>query len=212
MSAIARGTLLIFCVALYAGAQGRTLALYAGEAIGLNASEVRSAQQELQRLLSPAHIDMSWKDINARNNTDQFDQVVVMSFDGSCEEPLLSLPLRQDTVSLADSSVSEGRVLPFVRVDCGYLAQMLAPSLRSLNEKDREAAFGRALGRIVAHEIYHIMGETTEHQMRGVAKASFSVRDLLAEDFSFDHSSIAQMRPGPPPEIASLIGEEVPAR
>jgi hypothetical protein len=114
------------------------------------------------------------------------------------------LPLRQDAVSLADSSVSEGRVLPFVRVDCAYLAQMLAPALRGLPENNREAAFGRALARIIAHEIYHIMGETTEHQTRGVAKASFSVRDLMAEDFSFDHSSIAQMRPGPLPDLAAL--------
>ncbi len=210
MSAIARATLLLLCFALYAGAQSRSLALYAGEASGLNASEVHAAQLELQRLLSPARIDMSWTDLSSRNIAQQFDQIVVMSFDGSCAEPLIPQPMRQDTVSLADSSVSEGRVLPFVRVDCAYLAQMLAPALRWLNEKDRDAAFGKALGRIVAHEIYHIMGETTEHQMRGVAKASFSVRDLLAEDFSFDHSSIAQMRPGPPPDLAALSTNEEP--
>jgi hypothetical protein len=200
MAAIARAALLVVSLSLYAGAQNRSLALYAGEAHGLDATAVASAQHELQRLLNPAGFDILWKDLQTRKSGEQFDQVVVVSFDGSCSDASSSAPLKTSqeiTVSLADSSVSEGRILPFVRVDCGYLAQMLSPALRAMGDKERYAAFGRALGRVMAHEIYHIVGETTEHQVRGVAKASFSVRDLMANEFSFDNSSLAQMRPAP---------------
>ena len=205
MSAIARAMLLTVCFSLHLGAQGRSLALYAGDASGLDPIAIQSARHELQRLLEPAAIKMLWKTLDTRKTGEQFDQIVVMSFDGSCAEPVAPSSFRVSpdvTYSLADSAVSEGRVLPFVRVDCGYLARMLAPSLRSLSSKERESVFGRALGRVVAHEIYHIMAETTRHQVRGVAKAEFSVRDLTAEDFEFDSASIAQLRPTP--ALASL--------
>jgi hypothetical protein len=56
----------------------------------------------------------------------------------------------------------------------------------------------------MAHEIYHIVGETTEHQAKGVAKASFSIQDLTGESFSFDVGSLAQMRP-PLPLLAHSL-------
>ena len=198
MSAIFRAALLMICLSLYAGAQNRSLALYAGKAAGLEPTAVVAARQELQRLLASTDITLIWKDLEARKSGEAFDQVAVVVFDGPCSEndPAL-LPRRpmDSEVSLADSSVSNGAVLPFFRVDCGYLAQMLAPSLRPLSPKAQDEMFGRALGRIMAHELYHIVGETTSHQSRGVAKASFSLQDLLRDTLDFDLASLVQMRP-----------------
>jgi len=198
MLAITRAALLMFSLSLYAGAQSRTLALYAGGANGLNASAIQAAQIELQRILLPTGFEMVWKDLQLRKSSEQFDQVVVLTFDGTCSAagtPSASRRAgkRQD-VGLADSSVSNGQVLPFFRVDCEYLAQMLDSALRSMNEGERDVVFGRALARIMAHEIYHITGQTKEHQERGVAKASFSVHDLTTSRFDFDAWSLAQIR------------------
>jgi hypothetical protein len=203
MSAITRAMLLTLCLSLYAGAQNRSLGLYAGEAPGLDESAVRAAQRELQRLLAPAGIDMFWKGLERRTAGEQFDRVAVISFDGWCSDAgaalvIPSKKLDDSQISLADSSVSNGSVLPFFRVDCASLVRMLAPSLRTMPPSQRDAALGRALGRVMAHEIYHIVGETTAHQTRGVAKESFSVRDLIGDAFDFDLGSVAQMMPTPP--------------
>jgi hypothetical protein len=132
-----------------------------------------------------------------------------MSFDGSCSDvAAVSTILKnsQDSqITLADASVSSGKVLPFFRVDCGYLFQLLGPYLRSMNTQQRNAAVGRALGRVMAHEIYHIVGETTVHQARGVAKESFSVQDLIGSKFDFDVAGLAQMRPPASPSLAALL-------
>jgi hypothetical protein len=210
MSAIARAALLTICVSLYAGAQSRTLALYAGQAHGLDASATQSAQRELQRLLAPAGIELLWKNLENRKPGEQFDHVVVVSFDRSCSAPAIANTSKTPNaeVALADSSVSDGRVLPFIRVDCAYLAEMLDPALRVMSAAQRNAAIGRALGRVVAHEIYHVIGGTTEHQARGVAKAAFSVRDLMAETFDFDNSSLGQMRPAPTLSSSSVSASE----
>jgi len=196
MSAIFRATLLMLCVSIYAGAQNKSLALYVSEPEGLELSAVQSAQKELQRLLAPTQIDLVWKDLGTRKSGEQFDQVVVVSFDGSCSKTGLVATLPPHSqISLADSSVSDGAVLPFFRVDCGLLVQMLGPSLRTMLSQERAAAMGRALGRVMAHEIYHIVAETTEHQQTGVAKASFSLQDLIGDTFEFDARGVAQMRP-----------------
>jgi hypothetical protein len=54
---------------------------------------------------------------------------------------------------------------------------------------------GRALARVIAHELYHIITGTTDHHATGVAKAAFSARDLTDARFEFDNSSISRMRP-----------------
>jgi hypothetical protein len=53
---------------------------------------------------------------------------------------------------------------------------------------------GRALGRVIAHELYHIVGQTAEHHDTGVAKAVFSIRDLKNPRFEFDAWSLDRMR------------------
>jgi hypothetical protein len=199
MSAIYRALLLMLCsVSLYAGTENRSLALYAGEASGLDASAIRSAQHELDRLLTPTGIDLVWSKLSTRNSSEQFNHVVVMSFDGSCSmtDAAMALgKLQGSDITLADSSVSNGDVLPFFRVDCTHLIQLLAPALRPMSVQERNAAFGRALGRVMAHEIYHIIGETRAHQTRGVAKAALSVQDLIGTTLDFDIASLTQMRP-----------------
>src|SRR5262245_23087918 len=140
MAAITRAALLMLCLSLSAGAQIKSLALYAGQAEGLDAATVQAAQQELQRLLVPTGVELIWKELAQRKSGEEFDQVVVGSFDGSCSEAdgqLAAKNLPDGRVSLADSSVSNGRVLPFFRVDCRYLVQMLASTLRTMKVEQR---------------------------------------------------------------------------
>src|SRR5688572_26354743 len=103
MMVITRAMLLMVCLSLYAGAQNRSLALYAGEAHGLSTAALQSTQRELDRILGPTGIAMMWKDLELRRSGEQFDEVVVMTFEGSCSDT--GIPVIRK-VALADSSVS----------------------------------------------------------------------------------------------------------
>jgi len=191
MSLTLRATLLIICLSVCAQAQTRTLALYAGPARGLDAESSFTMRAELQRLLDPAGLEVTWKNSADHHAGDAFELVAVGSFEGSCSatEPVLTPVSAVDAViSLADTSISDGRVLPFFRVDCTRL-------LRILGAGTDKAMLGRALARVIAHELYHIVAGTAEHQNTGVAKAAFSVRDLTTPRFDFDVSSLGQMKP-----------------
>ena len=192
--------LLSLAFAVPAGAENRTLGLYAGHADGLGAASVETVRSELQRLLTPVGFDLIWRDSAQRKSGEDFDLVVVSSFDGSCSAndlPPSSAVPALNSVILADTSVSGSRVLPFFRVDCGQLIRMLAPSLKPLSVAVRQTTVQRALARLMAHEIYHIVAQTTGHQSSGIAKASFSLRDLIADQFEFDIWSLSQMKPQP---------------
>src|ERR1017187_298995 len=58
----------------------------------------------------------------------------------------------------------------------------------------RDGALGRALGRVLAHELYHIFADTTQHPPAGVAKPAYSAEDLLSADFSFARREALAMR------------------
>jgi hypothetical protein len=57
----------------------------------------------------------------------------------------------------------------------------------------REFLYGRAMGRVVAHELYHILSNEPGHEEGGVAKPFFTTRDVLADQFNFNHATLAKL-------------------
>ena len=49
-----------------------------------------------------------------------------------------------------------------------WAAALGRPTLESLSVPLRHSVFGRALARVMAHEIYHILAHTTEHAIAEV--------------------------------------------
>ena len=185
MSLTLRAMLLVLLMSFCAEAQTRKIAVYSGLAEGLDAESAFAMRAELQRLLGPAGLDVVWKSAADRNSGQDFELVVVGSFKGSCSADPVALT--SVTTSLADTSIIEGHVLPFFHVDCALLIEMLGFQAEPY-------IIGRALGRVIAHEIYHIVARTTAHHDSGVAKAVFSARDLTGPRFEFDSWSLARMR------------------
>jgi len=200
MLAVWRAVFAVLCFSVCVNAQTRTLAVYHSPATPMDSAIAHEFQQEVQRLLAPAGIDVVWRKTEEANSGDALEKVTVASFDGPCSAAELpSLPQsHRGTAVLADTVVSkQSQVEPFFRVDCAEVIGRLRPALDHLNVPMRNAIFGRALGRVIAHELYHILARTMDHAHTGVAKASFSTQDLLAERFDFDPLSIVRLHPIP---------------
>jgi len=86
--------------------------------------------------------------------------------------------------------VSDGMVLPFSDVDCDAIRGFLQKQLLSTPEAEREETFGRALGRVLAHELYHVLAGTSNHGACGVAKSGYTVGDLVAREFVFEAAEL----------------------
>lgn len=187
----------ILCFSICATAQTRTLHVYPGAASGLDSVTTNSLELELKRVLTPAGIVPAWvKTSGKADGNVEMERLVVGTFEGNCSVenlPSSAAPVR--TRTLADTSVSNNRILPYFRVDCARVIRTLAPTLQPLSVPFREAILGRALARVIAHEIYHILAETADHQDFGVAKAQLSLADLTAVRFDLSPASLRRMQP-----------------
>jgi hypothetical protein len=75
-----------------------------------------------------------------------------------------------------------GQIEPFIHVDCAAIAQELGPLVLGMNSKRRDTVMGEAMARVILHEWVHVATQSAGHAAHGVAKSSFGIADLLAED------------------------------
>jgi hypothetical protein len=121
--------------------------------------------------------------------------IAVVELNGKCDlSPSSSAKPMDRRVSLASTPVIDGRVLPFSRVHCAVVDQFVAPVLALRPLFERDFLYGRALGRLVAHELYHVLANEQGHDTEGVSKPVFTAGDLLAERFDFQHAAIRKFR------------------
>ena len=65
---------------------------------------------------------------------------------------------------------------------------------------DGSLMFGRALGRVLAHEMYHVLAHTAKHGRTGVPKGLSQLVNLLHPSLQIDAESLRLI------EVASLNG------
>lgn len=148
---------------------------------------------ELASLVAPIGLHLDWKSLSAPRDGDVSAALVVVTFKGKCEVSGLEAH-RPKPAGLAWTHISDGVILPFVDVDCDRLREFLQIRLLQFDGRRREYLFGRALARVVGHELYHVFGETTHHAREGVAQSALTTVQLLSEDFSFAEKDFRTLR------------------
>lgn len=141
-------------------------------------------RQEAARALGQIGFDLAWRLVSENQGTEPFENLVVVKFSGKCASLGFLHPTREILV-LGSTAVSHGRVLPYSQVRCDDVRRILPDIEFAADRKEGDTALGRALGRIVAHELYHVLTGTTHHASSGIAKAVQTTDDLKSDDFSF---------------------------
>jgi hypothetical protein len=72
--------------------------------------------------------------------------------------------------------------------------ELIAEAISDKPPLVREHMFARALGRVVAHELYHAITRTTAHSQTGVASPTLTPAQLTEFDISFDPSAVELLR------------------
>lgn len=152
------------------------------------ANTLNGAKQELSKILRPAGYSVEFR---TSPGEPVEGSLVVMEFRGECNgEPVTA---RVGPSDLATTSVVQGRVLPFTKIQCAMIRQTVLPALAGVAPRLRDALVGRSIGRVMAHELYHILANEIHHSTEGVAKTSFSSSELLAAQFHFDEVALGRI-------------------
>jgi hypothetical protein len=88
----------------------------------------------------------------------------------------------------------DGHVLPFMEVRCDRIQRAVRETMRWDHRQRSDFYFGRALARVLAHEVYHILGKTSGHGSKGIAKPAFSGEELLGERLALESEDVIKIR------------------
>jgi hypothetical protein len=146
-------------------------------------TSVAVMKHEAEALLKASGVALNWQMLDPSHGTKPSPGLVVVRFRGRCRVEAWPQPGEDDapvgTHTLGFTHVSNGHVLPFSEIECDQIRKALHYLAPDSTPSERQRAFGLAMGRVVAHELYHILARTTSHAEEGLAKATQSLRDLV---------------------------------
>jgi hypothetical protein len=134
----------------------------------------------VERSLKDGNFELAWRDEATSVPSESFDRLIVVVFKGDCTTVM---PRSLSSGGpLGWTSTADGRVLPFVSIDCDRVKSMLTASEAWPHSVIPAGLLGRALSRVALHEICHVLTGRKHHDEEGLFKAEYSPADLLAPD------------------------------
>ena len=153
---------------------------------------LEALQDELKSIMAPMGITFDWRSLSGDRGGVSVE-LAVITFRGHCDAA--GLPSHYTAVgALGWTHVSEGTILPFAEVECDRIRNFLARGLLAVDPDERDEALGRAIARVMAHELYHILAATPHNGDWGVGKPAYSVHDLLSDEFRFEEPESRALR------------------
>jgi hypothetical protein len=142
-------------------------------------------RRELNTLLQKSSIQVEWRLREEMKDGTEVSDLILVKFRGNCRmqtEPVLL----DERGPLAFTHTTDGEVLPFSEVLCDKVRVAARSAMHGGQLARGNALMGRAMARVLAHEIYHIAGNTMGHTKEGVSKRSLTGAQLIADRIDFD--------------------------
>jgi len=146
---------------------------------------VAAMRKEAAGVLDRVGIGIAWRLVSQNQGNEPFERLAVVKFTGKCACGGF-LPATREILVLGTTAVVDGRVLPYSEVRCDAVRRVLPDIEYASDRRLGDAALGRVLGRVLAHELYHAVLGTVHHGASGLAKGFQSTVDLKSDAIAFD--------------------------
>ena len=175
---------------------------------------LREMQREASQIIGPSGLRLDWRQ---REDIKEavFHDLVVLTFRGACEfSP--APPLYDELGPLAFTRTSDGAIQPFGEVNCDHVVNSVRDAMLGSDYAKGEMLVGRALGRVVAHELVHMLTKSGIHAHDGVQRSALSGKQLISESLPLSLDDVNRMKAGrvaqpvsDPPSVTAT-GERLP--
>lgn len=139
---------------------------------------VKEMQTELQSLMANSGLSLNWRLLSDVAISDSFPDLVVVRFHGACDAKSATRAWSGKPAALAYTHVSDGQVLPFTEVDCDEIHSFVSARSGGSAAPVGDLELGRALGRVMAHELQHILTQSRSHSRDGIARRALTSAEL----------------------------------
>jgi len=149
-------------------------------------------KQELSTIMKDSGYRFDYRLAEDAGSGDVYPELVIVKFKGRCTMDRIPLPF-DERGPFGFTHTVDGEVLPFSVIACERVKSSITPVLTANEHKDADAVFGRAVGRVLAHELFHIMAKTDKHGTKGVAKPALSAGQLVSNQLEMDRSDLERL-------------------
>ena len=156
-----------------------------------SARSVSEMQHELEDIMKESGLTFTWRGKKEAASA-AYDNLVVVRFKGKCIlEPVGYL--YDERGPLAFTHTTDGELLPFSEVACDQVTATMRSAMFGGDYARADQLLGRALGRVVAHELIHILTRSNQHGHAGVAKPALSGQQLISEKLELESGDIYRL-------------------
>src|SRR3954469_5059097 len=141
---------------------------------------VDAMKHEIEALMQPSGIKFNWR-LRGELGEAAVDNLIVVRFKGKCVlEPVGYL--YDERGPLAFTYSTAGEVQPYSEVPCDKVTAAVRSAMAGADFARADLLLGRALGRVVAHEMAHMLAKSGAHSHDGFTKPALSGKSLIARE------------------------------
>ena len=157
-----------------------------------SAPAIKEMQREASAIIKTSGVRVDWRSRSEAADL-TFNDLVVMTFKGTCV--FNPMPMVVDELGpYAITRTTGGAVQPFGEVDCDHIVSSLHNAMTGSDFGKADMLLGRALGRVVAHELVHMLTKSKQHGKEGVEKAALSARQLISESLPLSAMDVDRLQ------------------
>lgn len=152
---------------------------------------VQEMKREFEGIMKNSGLAVEWR-LHGEANQATSNHLVVVRFKGKCVmEPVGYL--YDERGPLAFTYSTDGVIQPYSEVACDRLTSSVRSAMFGADFAMADELLGRALGRVVAHEVVHILSKSGAHSRYGVEKSALSGKSLIAPDLRLDAADLEKL-------------------
>jgi hypothetical protein len=181
--------LLLATSAGVAAAEPIRLGIYLQSPSTTSEATLESFRAEVEQIIGRPGALVLWRE--QISSQESFHRVLVVRLRGGCSACVDSAQLEPAT--LGSTHVSNGKVQPFIEISCDRIKAALSRNWAWPGSRVSAELLGRALARVAAHEMFHALTESVDHEEVGLMKPSFDRIDLAGRRLELSQSSTARL-------------------
>lgn len=149
-------------------------------------------RKELSGILEKTGLQVEWKLRSEIKLGDSLNDLAVIRLRGNCR--MEAMPVVFDERGpLAFAHTTDGEILPFTEVVCDRVRGLTRSAMFGGEHARGNQLLGRAMARVVAHELYHVVAGEHQHDKEGITRSSLSGRQLIADHLDFSDKAAGRM-------------------
>jgi len=147
---------------------------------------IREMTREVASILKHSGLKIEWR---VGTGPEVFKEpLAIVKLIGTCT--MDSSAARGNPGPLGWTHAVDGELLPFSELACDNVRRAIESEMRLADRARGNILLGRAMGRVLAHELFHFLAATKEHTGSGVSQFALSPADLLSDRLELDSAGI----------------------